>query len=165
VAGYREFLAWMQASALGVFMRESSYWTYAFVNLSHILGVAVLFGSILILDLHLVGVLRRRAPLAAVSRVTLPVAKAGFALAATTGVALLCTNATEYVDNPFLVIKFPAIALGLANAAVVGRLRAWRVRDERDLTRGEERQLAVMGGVSLASWLTAVTAGRMIGYW
>jgi hypothetical protein len=27
------------------------------------------------------------------------------------------------------------------------------------------RQLSVVGGVSLAAWLTAITAGRMIGYW
>ncbi|MBI4887432.1 MAG: DUF2214 domain-containing protein, partial [Acidobacteria bacterium] len=51
----RDFLAWMQASTLGVSMRESGVWTYAVVNLTHILGVATLFGSILILDLRLLG--------------------------------------------------------------------------------------------------------------
>ena len=51
---------WLQASALGHFMRESSVWTYAIVNLTHILGVASLFGSVLVLDLRLVGVGRRR---------------------------------------------------------------------------------------------------------
>jgi hypothetical protein len=165
VAGYRDALAWMQASTLGVFMRESSYWTYSFVNLSHIFGVAILFGSILMLDLHLIGVLRRRASLDALSSVTVPVAKAGFGLAATTGIALLCTNATEYVDNPFLIIKFPAIALGLLNALLLERTAAWRARGRRELTRVEQRQLAYLGGVSLASWVTAVAAGRMIGYW
>lgn len=160
----RDFLAWVQASALGVAIRESGVWTYAILNLFHILGVATLFGSILILDLRLLG-FWRRVPLAALSRATIPLAKVGFAIAATTGVGLLSTNATEYVGNPFLLIKFPAIALGLVNVWVLSRLPAWRAHVERDLTAREHRQLAVMGGISLASWLTAVAAGRMIGYW
>jgi len=164
VAGLPEFLAWIQSSALGVFMRQSGPWTYAIVNLSHILGVSALFGSILIIDLRLLGCWRR-VPLKALSRATIPVSRVGFAVAATTGVALLSSNATEYLGNPFFLIKFPAIGLGLLNVWVLGRTTAWRARGERALSGSELRQLAVMGGVSLASWLTAVSAGRMIGYW
>ena len=164
MAGLPEFLAWMTASALGVFMRQSGPWTYAIINLGHILGVATFFGSILVLDLRLLG-LWRRVPLAALSGATVPVAKVGFALAATTGICLLSTNGTEYVGNPFFNIKFPAIALGLVNVWTLGRLPGWRARGERDLTHREHRQLAVVGAVSLASWLTAISAGRMIGYW
>ena len=52
-------MVWLQASALGHFMRESGPWTYAIVNLAHILGIASLFGAIVILDLRLIGVWRR----------------------------------------------------------------------------------------------------------
>jgi hypothetical protein len=145
-------------------MRQSGPWTYAVVNLAHILGVSSLFGSILVLDLRLLGV-GRRVPLGALSRATVPVSKAGFAVAATTGVALLSSNATEYIGNPFFLIKFPAIALGLLNVWVLSRTSAWHARGERELSAREQRQLAVMGGVSLGCWLTAVSAGRMIGYW
>ena len=155
---------WLQGSALGHFMRESGAWTYAIVNLAHILGVASLFGSVLVLDLRLVGV-GRSIPLAALADATVPVATAGFALAATTGVGLLVTKATEYVGNPFLVIKFPAIALGLINVLVIRRSEAWKARGRRELTARERRRLAIMGGVSLACWLTAIAAGRLIAYW
>jgi hypothetical protein len=154
----------MQASALGHFMRDSGPWTYAIVNLAHVLGIATLFGSILVLDLRLVG-LGRRVPLAAVSSSVVPVAATGFVIAATTGIGLFATKATEYVGNPFLLIKFPAIALGLVNAAAVRGTAGWRAHQSRDLTGKEERQLAVLGGVSLLCWLTAITAGRMIAYW
>jgi hypothetical protein len=157
-------MSWMQTSALGHFMRESGPWTYAIVNLSHILGVASLFGSVLILDLRLLGVWRR-IPLAPLASAAVPVARAGFAVAATTGVGLLATKATEYIGNPFLAIKFPAIVLGLINVGVLNRSQAWRARGARALSRREDRQLAMMGGVSLACWLTAIAAGRMIGYW
>ena len=145
-------------------MRQSGPWTYALVNLAHILGVSTLFGSILVLDLRLLGV-GRLVPLEALSRAILPVSKAGFAVAATTGVALLSSNATEYIGNPFFLIKFPAIGLGLLNVWVLSRTSAWRARGARELSASEQRQLAMMGGVSLGCWLTAVSAGRMIGYW
>jgi hypothetical protein len=160
----RDFLVWAEGTALGHFMRESGPWTYAVVNLSHILGVATLFGSVLVLDLRLLG-LWRRVPIALLASATTPVATAGFAIAAVTGSALLATKATAYLHNPFLLIKFPAIALGVINVIVLNLTPAWRARGTRELSRAEQRQLAIMGGVSLACWLTAVSAGRMIGYW
>ena len=145
-------------------MRGSGPWTYAVVNLSHILGVATLFGSVLVLDLRLLGCWRR-IPIATLASATIPVATVGFGIAALTGTALLATKATDYLNNPFFDIKFPAIALGLINVLILNLLPAWRARGTRELSRAEQRQLAVMGGISMACWLTAVSAGRMIGYW
>ena len=153
----------MQASALGHVMRESGIWTYAIVNLSHILCVSALFGSVLVLDLRLLGCWRR-VPLAALASATVPVATVGFGIALLTGTGLLATRATEYLDNPFIYIKFPAIALGIVNVVLLNLSPAWRARGTRDLSHREQRQLAVMGGLSLACWLTAVTCGRMIAY-
>jgi len=160
-----DLLAWMEASMLGVLVREwGGVWTYAILNLFHILGVSTLFGSILLLDLRLLRV-TRRLPIDGLARVSVPLAQTGFAIAVASGVTMICTNGTEYIGNPFLLVKFPAIALGVLNVAVVSRLPAWRATRERELTGWENRQLAVMGGISLASWVTAVAAGRMIGYW
>jgi len=159
-----EFMAWLQGSALGHAMRESGVWTYGTVNLVHILGVSSLFGSVLVLDLRLLG-LWKRIPIATITQPTVPIATAGFLIAAFSGVCLLATKATEYVGNPFLYIKFPAIGLGMANVLVLNLLPAWKARKTRDLTSRENFQLSVVGGISLVSWLTAIMAGRMIGYW
>jgi hypothetical protein len=64
-----------------------------------------------------------------------------------------------------LLIKFPAIALGLLNALVVASLPGWKAQNERELSGKEQTQLAVAGGISLLCWVTALAAGRMIGYW
>ncbi|HZF29942.1 MAG TPA: DUF2214 domain-containing protein [Gammaproteobacteria bacterium] len=159
-----EFLAWLEASALGHAMRGAGLWSYGVVNLVHILGVATLFGSVLALDLRLLGAWSRL-PLASVAGPTVPLAATGFCIAALSGLCLLATNASEYVGNPFLLIKFPAIALALANAAGLSFVPAWRERARRDPLPRERRALAAFGGVSLAAWLTAVAAGRLIGYW
>ena len=159
-----EFLAWLEGSPLGHAMRESGVWTYGVVNLVHILGVASLFGATLVLDLRLLGVWRKL-PLAAITRPTVPVAATGFAIAAASGICLLATKATEYAGNPFVYIKFPAIALGLLNVLAVTRLSIWKEHRARELSRLEQRKLALFGAASLLCWLTAISAGRMIGYW
>jgi hypothetical protein len=159
-----EFLNWLEGSALGETLRGSGVWTYGIVNLGHITGIAMLFGSVLLLDLRMLG-FRRVVPLALLARITMPVAVIGFVLAVISGMCMLSFNASEYYGNPFLLIKFPAILLGLINAALVSRLPAWRAKDLRELTPRESAQLALGGGTSLACWVTALAAGRMIGYW
>ena len=156
-------LVWLEGSALGQLMRTSGVWTYGIVNLVHILGLATLFGGVLVLDLRLLG-LWRRVPLAALERPALWLACVGFALAVASGTALITTNATEYLGNPFLTVKFSAIGLGLLNALVAQFLPAWRAR-AADLEPRRSFALAALGATSLLAWLGAVTAGRMIGYW
>lgn len=149
---------WLEASLVARALK-SGPWVYPLVNLAHLLGVALLLGAIAALDLRLMG-LWQNPPVPALARVTVPVAGAGLALALLTGPALLTVRATEYVENPFLWTKFGAVALGLANLAALRRSAAWRSG-----AAGGGRRLAVAGAVSLAAWLSAVSAGRMIAYW
>jgi uncharacterized membrane protein len=157
-------MAWLQSSALGHAMRESGVWIYGLVNLVHILGVASLFGAILVLDLRLLG-LWRKVALPAISEPVVPVVTIGFVLALISGVCMLATKATDYVGNPFLYIKFPAIFLGLLNVVVLSSSSAWKEHKERDLSQREQSRLKMFGGISLICWITAITAGRMIAYW
>ena len=159
-----DLLAAIEASALGRLVRGSGAWTYALINLAHIVGIAALFGAVLILDLRLLA-RRAAAPLAPVADLAVPVARAGFVLAVVSGISLLTANATDYIGNPFLMIKFPAIAVAAVNAWLVGRTSAWRAAREGTANARDRTRLALMGGVSLVSWLTAVAAGRLIGYW
>ncbi len=159
-----DLLAWLEASLIGHAMRGSGVWTYGVVNLFHILSIASLFGSILLLDLRLLGVWRN-IPLAAISTPCVTVGAWGFVVATLTGIGLLATKATEYQSNPFFYIKIPAILLGLVNVAALSRLPAWKQHRTRELSAAEQSKLAVYGGISLACWFTAIAAGRMVGYW
>jgi len=86
------------------------------------------------------------------------VAATGLALAIASGATLFIVQATEYVANPFLYVKFAAILLGFANLAALRLAGDWT--DERFAHR---RRWA--GLVSLLAWLTALAAGRLIAYW
>jgi hypothetical protein len=159
-----EILTLLEGSALGQAMRGMGVWSYGVYSLGHILGISLLFGSIVALDLRLLG-LWRGVRLSVIATPLIPLAALGFSVAAISGICMISTNATDYLGNPFLYIKFPAIALGLVNILVLQLMPAWRHRQAHEPSRGEQIQLAVAGGTSLLCWLTAITAGRMIGYW
>lgn len=155
---------WLEASPLGQVMRETGVWTYAFVNLFHIIGIAGLFGAICVLDLRLMGVWRS-IPLGMISRPAVNVAGTGAVLALFTGPFLLATKAGEYAHNPFLLPKLFFIALALINLAILHLTPSWRAHRGRDLTQPEYQRLAIFGATSLIFWLAAITFGRLIGYW
>lgn len=155
-----DLLVQLQASALGDWIRDSGPWTYALVNLTHVIGVALLFGAVAILDLALLGAWGRRA-LAEIARPASTVAAVGLGLALLTGPALLSAQAEEYEGNPFLAIKLVAVALGAANLAALHLSAAWKARD----APASRRRLAIGGAISLACWLTALTCGRLIAFW
>lgn len=159
-----DVLAWLEGSALGHAMRSGGVWFYGTVNLIHIAGVATLFGCVLVLDLRLLG-LWKAVPLRHIKVPTVPLARIGFIVAAVSGSGLLAANATEYAGNPFILIKFPAIALALVNVAFIHRHRAWSAPETQAAGAESPRALRIAGVLSLACWGTALAAGRMIGYW
>ena len=160
-----ELMAWLEASALADFLRGLGIWTYGILNLVHILGISTLFGSVLILDLRLLGLWRGIA-VSALIKPTVPLAAIGFVLAVISGIMLLTFNTTEYHGNPFLYIKLPMVVAGIANVLIVQRLGAWqRAAADQPAEVRDNRVLRAVGAVSLAIWLTVITCGRMIGYW
>ena len=156
-----QFLLWLEGSGLGQFTRSLGVWSYGTINLIHILGITALFGSILLLDLRLLGAWRQ-VPLAVLSG---PTTFIGFALAVCSGIPMLSVNAGEYIGNPFLLVKFPAIGLALLNVWLVHRSQAWRAHRVRELMPRERLRLALGAALSLTFWLTAITGGRMLGSW
>jgi hypothetical protein len=158
------FLNWLEASPLAVFTRSLGVWSYGIINLVHILGIIMLFGSILLLDLRLLGCWRQ-VPLATLSGPTTLTARIGFLVAICSGLPMLAVKAGDYIGNPFLLIKFPAIALALVNVWLLHRSEGWRAHRTRALMPQERRRLAGGAALSLVFWLTAITSGRMIGYW
>ncbi len=160
-----ELMAWLESSMLAEFLRGLGIWTYGLINLVHILGIAMLFGAIVLLDLRLLG-LWRSIPVATLARPTVPMAATGFALAIASGIMMLSFNTTEYHGNPFLYIKLPMVVVGLINVAVITRLPAWRRAMGGMAGKSSDRVvLPLAGAVSLLIWLSVIVCGRMIGYW
>ena len=157
-----EWLAALEATALARALSDS-VWVYPLVNAGHILGVALLVGSIVPLDLRLVCAWRS-VPLAPLWRVLTRTAAAGLGLAIVFGSLLFITRATEYAASGFFIAKMGVVGAATANALAL-RIVAPEELSRMESTGGKpSRRIRLAGGISLAAWVTALTLGRLVGY-
>ena len=156
--------AWALApekSGLGRTPRES-IWLYPGVNLAHVLAMAMLLGAIWVFDLRVLG-LGRGIDVRRLTRLALPVAGGGLAVAAPSGLLLFVSEASAYIVNPVFLAKLAFIAAGLINAASAHfgpyrRIEHWTVAAPPLAAR-------ISAMVSLALWFAAASAGRLIAYY
>lgn len=156
-----EVLSAVHDTAIAAALRRS-IWVYPIVNAGHIVGLALLFGAIVPLDLRLIG-LWRKVPIGAMSRFLLPVAIAGLVLAVPTGALMFSVRATEYAGLGLFQIKLLLIAGALANALLLRMTAVWAVWRDGALQDTTPR-LQVAGVLSIALWLAIIFCGRLIGY-
>jgi len=157
-----EWAAAMEATELAVALRNS-VWSYPLVNAAHILGIALLVGSIVPLDLRLLGAWRSVA-LAPLWSVLTRTAGAGLVLAIIFGVLLFITRATEYVASNLFVAKMLVVVLGTANVLTLRILLSAQASKIPASHEKSPAHLRFAAGISLATWLTALTLGRLVGY-
>ena len=157
-AGASIFLA-LQESALGHAMRSSPA-LYPAVEILHIIGFVILVGSILALDLRLLG-LGRAIAIAPMAKLLLPLSRAGFLLAISMGFLLFSADAAHVVRNPAFQTKLILIAAALVNI-VIAHAGPWR---DAKAWHGEASGGAkATAFVSILLWLGAICAGRLIAY-
>lgn len=154
---WADILAAIQDSGLSHAIRYSQT-RYAVANTAHILGVALLVGAIVPLDLRLMGAFRRISH-SDLARVLVPVAAFGLALAVSAGVCLFVVRAKDYGIHPLFQAKIPLVMLGITLAVVFhARAGLW-------LEHVTARQARVHGALSACCWIGALVFGRMIAYW
>jgi hypothetical protein len=151
----------VEATGLARFMREA-LWAYPATEALHIVGIGLLFGSIAIVDLRLIG-LGRRVPVSALAGLAVPWSLTGFVLAATTGILMFTAHAAEFITLPVFILKMSLIVAGGINAAF---LHSGVLRDTHAWDTGATTPPAakVAGGVSIALWIGVVACGRLLAY-
>ena len=124
--------------------------------------MALLFGSIVPLELRLLGVWRR-VPLRLMARTLLPVAITGLVLAVSTGALLFSVSAVRYAGLTLFQIKLLLILGALTNVVLLHATTAWGGHHHGELP-GTTPRLQLAAGLSLGLWLAVIVAGRMLGY-
>ena len=149
-------LAALEGTALAQALRGSR-WGYAALNAAHIFAIALLIGSVVPLNLRLLGVWRSISR-EAVVRVLAPVAASGLALALLTGPLLFAVRAREYAGVGFLQLKLALIAVGVLSALALCRSHGFLLRD------APRARLAGHAVLSTVCWLGALVCGRLIAF-
>ena len=149
-------LAALEGTTLAQALRASR-WGYAAVNAAHIFAIALLIGSVVPLNLRLLGVWRSISR-EAVVRVLAPVAASGLALALITGPLLFAVRAREYSGVGFLQLKLALIAVGVLSALALCRSHGFLLRD------APRARLTGHAVLSTVCWLGALVCGRLIAF-
>jgi hypothetical protein len=139
-----------------------SRWTYASVNAGHIVGIALLFGAIVPLDLRLIGCWRS-IPIRTLARILVPVAAGGLMLAIAAGLLLFATRAAEYAVLPLLWLKLTLIVCGIANAMLLRLATQWET-SQASVDATLPPRLRAAGALSIALWLSVIVCGRMLAF-
>lgn len=133
---------------------------YIFANAAHILSIGVLVGTILVLDLRILGLLKAL-PLAPVARTLSRLAGIGLGVTLLTGFLLFAVRPLDYLENTAFLAKLAIICLGFINVVAVHRSHAWGdVLDGAEPAAG----LRLSAALSLVIWISAIVAGRWIGF-
>lgn len=133
---------------------RSHVWAYPALEAAHIVGIALLLGNLVALEIRVWGG-AAALPVQALARLSLGIALAGFALAAASGLLMFATQAAELLANRSFVWKMGLLALAGCNAAWFhGRGSLQKL----DLTA------RIQMLVSTAVWLGVIVCGRWIAY-
>ena len=146
----------LEGTALAQALRGSR-WLYAGVSAAHILAIALLVGSVVPLNLRLLGVWRSISREAAV-RLLAPVAASGLTLALLTGPLLFSVRAREYSGVGVLQLKLVFIAVGVLSTLALCRTHGFLLRD------APRARLAGHAILSTVCWLGALVCGRLIAF-
>lgn len=152
----------IQYSSLGISIAESS-WAFPTIETIHVIALVTVFGTILIMDLRLLGVASKNYPVTAMSRDTLKWTWAGFIVAAITGTLLYISKASSYMINPFFMGKMGLLAVAGLNMAYFHSV-TWKTVGNWDETPTVPTAAKVAGITSLIFWTIIVFFGRAIGF-
>jgi len=151
----------IEASALGQAMRHW-LWLYPSVEIVHVTGIALLVGSIAILDLRLLG-FARSLPVRRLAAHILPWSLASFALIVPSGLAMFVAHAGDLISNPVFAVKMCLILLAGANAGVL-HAGVFRSAAQWDMDVMPPLAARAAAGASILLWVSVIACGRLLAY-
>ena len=156
------FCQWLYDSYIGTAIRES-IWVFPIIETIHVLSIALLVGTVAIVDLRLLGLTMRREPVTEVASQILPLTWCGFAVSFVSGFLLFWSEAATSYFNPAFRLKLLMLALAGLNplvfhTTIYRRVGVW---NEADVTPFRARLAAIL---SLTLWTGVIVTGRAIAY-
>jgi hypothetical protein len=151
---YAQFAA-VEGSDLGTAIRASS-WLFPAIEAIHLLALALLGGSLLLLDLRLLGAGLTLQSTSMVERETRPWLITALSAMVVSGVLIGCSEALKLFDKPAFWVKMAALAVAVTFTLAIKMPLA-----HRDVSGAKANWLAIL---SIGLWLTVALAGRWIGF-
>jgi hypothetical protein len=150
------YFEWLESLWLGKAV-VGSLWLFPVIESVHLLALSVLGGSILLVDLRMLGFGLKRYSVPALARDARPFLIGAIVTLIATGVPLFLAEAIKCYYSQAFWVKMTTLAIALLYTFTI---RARVTRSES--VHNTARQLA--GALSIALWVTVAAAGRWIGF-
>jgi uncharacterized membrane protein len=154
---------WLQSTQIATALRESAL-VYPIIMSSHLSGMALFGGMILMTDLRLLGIVMRRYPVSDVVDQLRIWKRIGFVLVVGCGIFLAWSKAEFYYHNPFFWLKMTLLML-VGVHALIFRKSVYNNTAALDRALVMPTNAKVAACISLALWVGLISAGRLIGYY
>ena len=154
-------LAAIEAMPLAVAMRHE-LWLYPVVEIVHIAGFVVLVGTIVVVDLRLLG-LGRTLSVRALTRHVVPWSAGAFLLIVPSGLLMFTAHASDFLTNRAFQLKLLLILCAATNAALF-HMSAYRSVEGWDREIAPPAAARVHAALSLALWFSVISCGRLLAY-
>jgi hypothetical protein len=155
-------LKWLEGTSLAGRIRDSLL-LFPLLESIHVIGLALVFGTIAVIDLRLLGRASTERPFRRLASDILKWTWAAFVLTAATGSLMFLTNAVVYYHNFYFRTKMVLLALAGLNTLAF-ELTAGRTVRQWDTAPSAPRAGRVAAALSLAIWIGVIFAGRFIGF-
>jgi hypothetical protein len=161
VQGSIDFLNSLEQSAVSLWIAEST-WAFPALEVVHIFAISMVFGTIAIIDLRLLGLASTRRPCSELARELLPWTWGAFLAASACGTILILSRPVGYFENADFRLKFVCMGLAFINMLVFQLITSKNVTDWDRSTPPLAAKVA--GGVSIMLWIGVVYFARMTGF-
>ena len=151
------FFRWCESTLIGRAVADS-VWAFPVLEAVHLLGLCLLGGALLVVDLRMLGLGLTGQPVSRLARHARPWLLAAIAVMVATGIPLFLSEAIKAYYNTSFWVKMSTLPVALAFT--------FGVRERVARLEGMEpgARCKVIGAVSLALWFTVAAAGRWIGF-
>jgi len=155
-----EFFAWLETTAIADAIRTYR-WFYPALETAHYVGLAMVVGGIMLIDLRLLGV-AKTLPLRSMIGLV-PWVWVGFIINAFSGSLIFIYGAEGFAANSAFQLKMILMLLAGLNAMIF-TVAAARSKDQWLDSGSVPIAIRVVATLSFVLWLSVVTAGRWMAY-
>jgi hypothetical protein len=158
----QELISYFENSALADNIRENDL-LFPLIESVHVVSICLVVGSILAVDLRLLGLASLDRSVSRVTRGILPLTWFAFAVAVASGSLMFISNATKYLENGYFIAKLVLICVAGLNMMIFHAISA-RNQPQWDNKARLPLPARLAGGLSILLWISVVACGRWIGF-
>ena len=155
------FLNWVGETSMATAISEST-WLFPVIEVVHVFAICLVFGTIAIIDLRLLGLASAKHRYTQLAQELLPWTWGAWVVAAIVGTLLLATRPLAYFENTDFRLKFLCMGLAAVNMLV------FQFVTSRSVVQWDTGRAPwagrIAGGLSLVLWIGVVYFGRKTGF-